>query len=260
MKFLVGAVFVLLLTQTKCKSSSSQCKQHWFKQNIDHFGWGKLPDDKSNFEQRYFICYPQGKNSYARNSTIFFYFGNEDNVELYVNHTGLMWENAEEFGAVLVFAEHRYYGRSNPFPPGTPRCLNWLSTEQALADYASIITYLKAELSDGPIIGFGGSYGGMLAAWFRMKYPHLVNGVIAASAPIWAFLGLNPPYNDTAFNAIVTNDASSRGRVSNPLPLPDRIPFNALHTPPADHPNPAFPTQFPPAWHSLARRSHTVDA
>ena len=33
----------------------------------------------------------------------YYYFalpsGNEDNVELYVNHTGLMWENAAEFGA-----------------------------------------------------------------------------------------------------------------------------------------------------------------
>ena len=31
--------------------------------------------------------------------------------------------------------------------------------------------------------------GGMLAAWGRMKFPHIFDGVIAGSAPIWTYLG-----------------------------------------------------------------------
>lgn len=49
---------------------------------------------------------------------------------------------------------------------------------QALADYAALITDLKHEWKspDSAVIGFGGSYGGMLASWFRMKYPNVLDG------------------------------------------------------------------------------------
>jgi len=42
---------------------------------------------------------------------------------------------------------------------------------------------------DSPVIAFGGSYGGMLAAWMRLKYPDTITGSIAASAPIFGFMG-----------------------------------------------------------------------
>ncbi|VVC30215.1 Alpha/Beta hydrolase fold,Peptidase S28 [Cinara cedri] len=142
----------------------------------------------------------------VQNGPIFFYCGNEDRIENFAENTGFMWEIAEEFKALIVFAEHRYYGESIPFGgnPGLSE-MGYLTSQQALADFVDLIKYLSAEPSgkrSNPVIAFGGSYGGMLAAWFRMKYPAVVQGAVASSAPIWQFTGMTP-CND--FYKVVTS-------------------------------------------------------
>eukprot|EP01065_Artemidia_motanka_P037991 TRINITY_DN46874_c0_g1_i1.p1 TRINITY_DN46874_c0_g1~~TRINITY_DN46874_c0_g1_i1.p1 ORF type:complete len:558 (+),score=166.37 TRINITY_DN46874_c0_g1_i1:57-1676(+) len=192
------------------------CSEHWIQQRIDHFNWAAPLGDanQTTYMQRYFVNDQWwSKAEDGTRGPIFFYFGNEDNVELYVNHTGLMWESASDFGALLVFGEHRYYGKSLPFRAGTEGCMSWLTTEQAMADFAYLIDDVRQwpGAAHSAVIGFGGSYGGMLGAWFRVKYPNSVDGVIAASAPIWSFKGLSPPYDFNAFAKGVTFDASAAG-------------------------------------------------
>lgn len=34
---------------------------------------------------------------------------------MFANNTGFMWENAKMFKAMVLFAEHRYYGQTLPF-------------------------------------------------------------------------------------------------------------------------------------------------
>ncbi|GAX83175.1 hypothetical protein CEUSTIGMA_g10601.t1 [Chlamydomonas eustigma] len=188
----------------------------WRNATLDHFTFGKRePGLPSTFKQRYFVC-DTFWQPFADGSPgpIFFYFGNEANVELYLNNTGLMWENAPSFGALVVFAEHRYYGKSKPFSSKEIKNhMHFLTAEQAMADFAGLITELKVDRKarSSAVIGFGGSYGGMIGSWFRMKYPHLVDGVIAASAPIWSFLGEMPHVDATYFAKGTTYDASEAG-------------------------------------------------
>ncbi|KAH7476548.1 hypothetical protein PRIC1_000557 [Phytophthora ramorum] len=194
------------------------CQEKFITQPLDHFRANGESSDGS-FELRYFVCSPQ--NFDPTNGAIFFYVGNEADVTLYLNHTGLMWENAAAFNALIVFAEHRYFGKSVPFGLDVLDHMEFLSTQQALADYAVLIETLKRELRvDVPVIGFGGSYGGMLGTWFRMKYPHIIDGVIAGSAPVVNFFGdPDHPADTEAFNRVVTFDMSEdAGAAANCIP------------------------------------------
>ena len=194
---------------------AKNCTLKWYNQKLDHFSYS--PDtDWRTFKQRVYVC---GEENWKKGEPIFFYCGNEADVTLYVRHTGLMWENKDRFGALLIFAEHRYYGESLPFGNSSfvKGNISYLSHEQALADYANVLlTYKQDKQSpESKVIAFGGSYGGMLSAWMRMKYPTTIDGAISASAPIFGFaLGGKDSFTDisTSFGKtyweVVTRDAT----------------------------------------------------
>jgi len=181
----------------------------YFEQPLNHFALPRRSD--LTYRQRY--CVYNGYVENMNNATVLFYTGNESPLEQYINNTGLMWELAPRLQAQIVFVEHRYEGKSLP-DPSIPNCMAYSSSIQALADYANFIekrlfggdtdstTSNDGLLQRRPVIAFGGSYGGMLSAWMRMKYPNVIAGAVAASAPIWGFPRNFPTKIDSAWQVI----------------------------------------------------------
>lgn len=176
----MGTRFVPFVPEDSNRMTIENMTCDFFTQPLNHF----VPRGRSpSYQQRYCVYDDFAENNST--SPILFYTGNESPVEQYINHTGLMWELAPLLKARVVFVEHRYEGES--LPNVSSDCLSYASTIQALADYAKILEDNLNPHNKAPVFSFGGSYGGMLSAWFRMKYPHLVAGAIAASAPTAAF-------------------------------------------------------------------------
>lgn len=153
---------------------------------VDHFN----NTETRTFPMRYLI----DKTYYnEKTGPILFYTGNEGGIVAFYNNSGFVAETlAKQLNACVVFAEHRYYGTSLPFYPDTFKSENlpYLSVKQVMMDYVTLVNQLKDDdptLANKATILFGGSYGGMLSAWMRMKYPMHFQGALAASAPILWF-------------------------------------------------------------------------
>ncbi|KAK9749852.1 hypothetical protein RND81_02G155200 [Saponaria officinalis] len=177
----------------------------YFTQTLDHFSFS----DVGVFSQRYLINTDNWVGA-KRKGPIFMYCGNEGDIEWFASNSGFIWDIAPRFGALLLFPEHRYYGESMPYGSKEQvyknyTTLSYLTAEQAIADYAVLLRDLKRNLSAEalPVILFGGSYGGMLAAWMRLKYPHMAIGALASSAPVLQFENIVPA--DTFYD-LVSND------------------------------------------------------
>lgn len=117
---------------------------------------------------------------------------------------------AAELRALVVFGEHRYFGESLPAGDKSwgAGMVGKLSVEQALADFAFMVEEVKTAFnaSHCKVVALGGSYGGMLSAWFRLKYPAVVDAALAASAPVRM---VTSDTKSTDFFAAVTRDFAS---------------------------------------------------
>ena len=151
---------------------------------LDH----RAPTAHPTFQLRYWV----NDTLYKPGSPLFFILGGEgpESPAAVSARSGVSWY-AQQFGALLVAAEHRFYGESVPSNNVSVTNLRFLTSEQALADFATLVTNLTATLqlpANTPVIAFGGSYSGSLSAWFHLKYPTIVHGSLASSAPVQAKL------------------------------------------------------------------------
>ncbi|XP_058197908.1 uncharacterized protein LOC131313554 [Rhododendron vialii] len=188
-------------------AASEHLETFFYTQTLDHFNY--KPESYATFQQRYVINskYWGGANE---NAPIFVYLGAEAAIDGDLSIIGFLPDNAPHFKALQVYIEHRFYGQSIPFMLMEEVVKNestrgYFNSAQAIADYAEVIIYLKQKLSarDSPVIVVGGSYGGMLASWFRLKYPHIALGALASSAPILYFDDITP---ENGYYSLATKD------------------------------------------------------
>ncbi|KAI3847809.1 hypothetical protein MKW92_038701 [Papaver armeniacum] len=188
-------------------ASSDEYETFFYTQTLDHFNY--RPESYETFQQKYVINFKYWGGAIV-SAPIFVFLGEESNIDADVAGIGFLSDTAPQFKALIVFIEHRYYGKSIPFGSReeafrNASTLGYFSSAQALADYAEVIISLKKNMSadSSPVIVFGGSYGGMLASWFRLKYPHIAHGALASSAPVLYFGDVAPKYG---YYSIVSKD------------------------------------------------------
>jgi len=155
----------------------------WFQQELDHFD----AQNQGTWKQRYYV----NNTFWQKGGPIFVNIGGEGAIDAReVAGHWMISSYAQTYGALVVSVEHRFYGKSQPLPDLSTANLRYLHSRQALADLANFISSLKQGYNSvqSPVVTFGGSYPGALAAWFRMKYPHITAGSVASSAPVFAVL------------------------------------------------------------------------
>ncbi|PWY83625.1 peptidase S28 [Aspergillus heteromorphus CBS 117.55] len=102
---------------------------------------------------------------------------------------GIVTQLASAYHGIGLILEHRYYGESYPFTNLTTENIRFLTTEQALADYAYFASNVVFPGLEGldltaattPWIAYGGSYAGAFVAFLRKIYPDLYWGAVSSS-------------------------------------------------------------------------------
>ncbi|XP_032241066.2 putative serine protease K12H4.7 isoform X2 [Nematostella vectensis] len=198
-----------MLQAPKIPLGFSAPPENWFIQRLDHF-------DDSNTETWKQRFYYNDTFRKTKDSPVFLMVGGEGAISPVWVLIGNMMKYAEGFGAMAFILEHRFYGQSHPRSDMSDANLKYLNSEQALADLAAFrqAMSVKFNLTDSKWISFGGSYPGSLSAWLRLKYPHLIHGAVASSAPVLAQLYF-PEYLEVVTASLETTGPDCTKNIAN---------------------------------------------
>ncbi|XP_050293745.1 putative serine protease K12H4.7 [Anthonomus grandis grandis] len=169
----------------------------WFNQSLDHFDVGNL----AIWQQRYYVN-DEFFDQENRNVAFLMIGGEGEATDVWMTN-GAWVDYANQSKALMFQLEHRFYGQSHPTEDLSVENLKYLTSEQALADLATFVDAMNDEYklsSEVKWIAFGGSYPGSLAAWARLKYPHLIHGSVSTSGPLLAI----PDFQD--YYQVVSDD------------------------------------------------------
>ncbi|KAB0402633.1 hypothetical protein E2I00_000603, partial [Balaenoptera physalus] len=152
-------------------------KEGWLVQPLDPFN----ASDRRSFLQRYWV---NDQHWTSQDGPVFLHLGGEGSLGPGSVMRGHPATLAPVWGALVIGLEHRFYGLSIPAEGLDVAQLRFLSSRHA------------------PWLCFGGSYAGSLAAWARLKFPHLIFASVASSAPVRAILDFSE-YNDVVSRSLM---------------------------------------------------------
>jgi hypothetical protein len=171
----------------------------YFDSKVDHFDHL----NQATYKQRYFHTDQYFDEA---EGPVFVYICGEGTC---APVTGYFLEMAKAFKAQIYWVEHRYYGDSQPVTSWkTAEDYKYLSSEQALEDLADFISAKKDNMTSRTSgkprrwVVVGGSYPGALSAWFRYKYPHLVDISWASSGVVNAITNFTE-FDHSIFNSTI---------------------------------------------------------
>ncbi|KAL9696790.1 hypothetical protein quinque_016369 [Culex quinquefasciatus] len=145
--------------------------ENFFTTRIDHFN----AQNTDEWTLRYLTL----SDWYMPGGPILIHLGGNQPIQPnMVDESSLIYEMAREMHGIVFAFETRFYGQSWVTEDVSTENLRLLNTDQILADLAEFVNYVRLDVLKNEyahVMVAGAGFGGSLATWFRVRYPHLAD-------------------------------------------------------------------------------------